>query len=184
MTLRHVTRLAILALAFCTAAPALAQEDEEGRFAIGLGGGMVETDTGAEPYLTANLRIRAGYRVAGEERSGSVFGFVEPEVGRWSRTVAGADETDTHVGVNIGGAMRLRAVEYFIGGGIGYHFIDREQGGNDLDADDGIGVNAQFGFDLLMSETVSLFGVGRFDLIENAPQSEQGKAYLGVRFHF
>jgi len=177
------------------ATPALAQEDEEGRFSIGVGAGLVQTTSGSDPYFTANLRSRIGYRVAGEERQGSVFGFVEPEVGYWTsdRVNNGRklETKDTLLGVNIGGAVRLRVFEYFIAGGVGYHMFDRDvaSGLTTRSVSDGsVGVNAQFGFDIRMSETVSMFGVGRFDLVQSDDDSgsnddNQTKAYLGLRFH-
>ena len=191
MKLRAACVLAFAALLLSTV-PALAQEDEEGRFSLGVGGGLVQTSGNSDPYFTGNLRWRIGYRVAGEERQGSVFGFVEPEVGLWTRdsTVSNRklDTKDTLIGVNIGGAVRLRVFEYFVGGGVGYHFLDRDviNGGQVESVDDGsIGVNAHFGFDVRMSETLSLFGVGRFDLVdtEATADDQQTKVYLGLRAH-
>ena len=195
MKVRAAFILAIAALVLSVAAPALAQDDEEGPFSIGLGAGMVQTSGSTDPYFTANLRSRIGYRTAGDERQGSVFGFVEPEVGYWTRDKGGIESKDTLLGVNIGGAVRLRSFEYFIAGGVGYHIINRDARASDLSVDDNsIGVNAQFGFDVRMSETVSLFGVGRFDLVQTddnalvsssdkSPDDQQTKVYLGVRFH-
>ncbi len=189
MKLRAACVLAFAALLLSTV-PALAQEDEEGRFSLGVGGGLVQTSGNSDPYFTGNLRWRIGYRVAGEERQGSVFGFVEPEVGLWTRdtTVSNRklDTKDTLIGVNIGGAVRLRVFEYFVGGGVGYHFLDRDviRGSQVESVDDGsIGVNAHFGFDVRMSETLSLFGVGRFDLVdtEATADDQQTKVYLGLR---
>jgi len=195
MKLRSALVLSIVALVLSVAAPALAQDDEEGRYSIGIGAGMVQTSGSSDPYFTANLRSRIGYRTAGDERQGSVFGFVEPEVGYWTRDKGGIESKDTLLGVNIGGAVRLRSFEYFIAGGVGYHIINRDARASDLSVDDNsIGVNAQFGFDVRMSDTVSLFGVGRFDLVQTddnarvsssdkSPDDQQTKVYLGVRFH-
>ncbi len=199
MTSRVASLLGLCALSLLIfVAPARAQEDEASRFALGLAGGMIDTDLGAEPYFTANLRIRAGYRATGEEKQGSVTGFVEPEVAYWSHSDDIQKAKDTMIGVNLGGAVRLRSVEYFIAGGVGYHFLsqDFQTSVRGISHDEGrVGVNAQFGFDILMSETISLFGVGRFDIVQSGdtiivnnqevqPQSNYGKAYLGVRFHF
>jgi hypothetical protein len=177
----------LLGLLFVVSVPALAQEDEEGRFSVGLGGGLVDTGSSSDPYFTANFRTRMGYRMAGEERQGSVFGFLEPEVGYWTRDKNGISSKDTLVGVNIGGAVRLRVFEYFVGGGIGYHFLDQRAprigGGTVNSSDNKLGVNAQFGFDVRMSQVISLFGVGRFDLIEDTPQTRETKVYLGLRVH-
>lgn len=195
MKVRSALVLAIVALVLSVAAPALAQDDEEGRFAIGIGGGMVQTSGSSDPYFTANLRSRIGYREAGDERQGSVYGFVEPEVGYWTRDKNGIDSKDTLLGVNLGGAVRLRSFEYFIAGGVGYHIINRDAKASHISVDDNsIGVNAQFGFDVRVSETVSLFGVGRFDLVQvddnnavsssdKSPDDQQTKVYLGVRIH-
>jgi hypothetical protein len=195
MKVRAAFILAIAAFLLSVAAPVLAQDDEEGRYSIGLGAGMVQTSGSSDPYFTANLRSRIGYRTAGDERQGSVFGFVEPEVGYWTRDKNGIDSKDTLLGVNIGGAVRLRSFEYFIAGGVGYHIINRDARASNISVDDNsIGVNAQFGFDVRMSETVSLFGVGRFDLVQvddntavssgdKSPDDQQTKVYLGVRIH-
>lgn len=192
-----VLRSAFLFLALAAlAVPALAQEDEEGRFAIGVGGGMVQTSGESDPYFTGNLRMRIGYRSAGEERRGSVFGFVEPEVGYRTRSTSSAlgslDVKDTLVGVNVGGAVRLRVFEYFVAGGVGYHFVDRDvlQGGTIRSRSEGnIGVNTQFGADVRFSETMALFIVGRFDLVQESERNralneeQQTKVYLGLRVH-
>lgn len=195
MKLRSALVLSLFALVLSVAAPALAQGDEEGRYSIGIGGGMVQTSGSTDPYFTANLRSRIGYRTAGDERQGSVFGFVEPEVGYWTRDANGIESKDTLLGVNLGGAVRLRSFEYFIAGGVGYHIINRDAKASDISVDDNsIGVNAQFGFDVRVSETVSLFGVGRFDLVQvddnnavsssdKSPDDQQTKVYLGVRIH-
>jgi opacity protein-like surface antigen len=192
MKLRAACVLAFAALLLSTV-PALAQDDEEGRFSLGVGGGLVQTSGSSDPYFTGNLRARIGYRVAGEERQGSVFGFIEPEVGLSTRdtTVSGRklDSKDTLLGVNVGGAVRLRVFEYFVGGGVGYHFFDRDvlRGGQVESVDDGsIGVNAHFGFDVRVSERLSIFGVGRFDLVQDdssagGTDDHQTKAYLGLR---
>ena len=195
MKLRFALVLPAAALLLSLAAPALAQDDEEGRWALGLGGGMVQTSGSSDPYLTANFRSRIGYRVAGEERQGSVYGFVEPEVGLWTRdaTVSGRklETKDTLLGVNVGGAVRLRVFEYFIGGGVGYHLLDREvlRAGQVESVDDGqIGVNAHFGFDVRVSQVISIVGVGRFDLVQDdaagSNDDHQTKVYLGLRGRF
>src|SRR5688572_30466828 len=126
MKLRPAYVLPAAALLLSLAAPALAQSDEEGRFSVGVGGGMVQTSGSSDPYLTANFRSRIGGNDPGDERQGSVFGFLEPEVGYWSRDDDGLDTTDTLLGVNIGGAVRLRSFGYHLAAGVGYHMIDRD----------------------------------------------------------
>ena len=188
---RSVPLLAALALTIL-GVPALAQEDEQGRFSLGIGGGMVDGGADTEPYFNANMRFRVGYRAEGTEREAGIIGFVEPEVGYWSTDTAAGELSDTLLGVNVGGAVRLRVFEYFVGAGAGYHLVDGERriSGNRLeDFDEGaLGFNVQFGFDVRFSESVSIYGVGRFDLIDldDVPATivgeEQTKAYLGLRF--
>lgn len=184
------SRLALLlALAsFALVTPAWAQEDEEGRFALGVGVGMVETGNDSEPYLNAGLRVKLGYDPEGEGDEGAVSGFVEPELGYWtSDDGTGVERTDLLVGANVGAVVRLRVIEYFLAAGVGWHFMDTKisrLGGTVNTEDDSLGFNAQFGFDVRVSERVSLYGVGRFDLVDEAADQEQGKAYLGLRFRF
>jgi hypothetical protein len=197
MKSRILLPLGLCALIALLATPARAQADESGRYSLGLAGGMVDTNFGTTPYWTANLRIRSGYRPAGEEKKGAVTGFFEPEIGYWSRSENGVQEKDTLIGLNLGGAVRLQAIEYFLGGGIGYHFLNRDIQGIGSKDKGQVGANAQFGVDVLVSDTVSIFGVGRFDLVQSdsdtivlangdrvQPKSTYAKAYLGVRFHF
>ena len=47
-----------------------------------------------------------------------------------------------------------------------------------------LGVNAHFGLDVYLTHALSLFGTGRFDLVQGARKSVQGKAYLGLRARF
>ena len=153
---------------------------------------MVDGGAGTEPYFNGNMRFRVGYRAEGTEREAGIVGFVEPEVGYWTTDTAAGDLSDTLVGVNVGGAVRLRVFEYFVAAGAGYHLVDGERriSGNRLeDFDEGaLGFNVQFGFDVRFSEIVSVYGVGRFDLIDldDVPATivgeEQTKAYLGLRF--
>jgi opacity protein-like surface antigen len=192
MKLRAAYVFPIAALLLSLAAPALAQDDEEGRYSIGVGGGMVQTSGSSDPYLTANFRSRLGGD-PGDEKQGSVFGFLEPEVGYWSRDDNGLETTDTLLGVNVGGAVRLRAFGYHLAAGVGYHMIDRDvrSGGQVRTvSDDNLGVNVQVGFDVRVSDAVSIFGVGRTDLLQvdespsgDSPDDQQSKVYLGLRFH-
>ncbi len=191
MKLRAAYVLPAAALMLSLAAPALAQSDEEGRFSIGVGGGMVQTSGTSDPYFTANFRSRIGGNDPGDERQGSVFGFIEPEVGYWSRDDNGLETTDTLLGVNIGGAVRLRSFGYHLAGGVGYHMIDRDLRSGDTVSDDNLGVNVQVGFDVRVSDVVSIFGIGRTDLlqVDESPNGDtlddqQSKVYLGLRFYF
>jgi hypothetical protein len=67
---------------------------------------------------------------------------------------------------------------------VGYHFVDETASFAVLpDRDvsgDNVGVNVQFGFDVRLSETVGLFGVGRTDLVQTSDEQDQARAQLGL----
>lgn len=169
-------------------------EGEAERFALALGVGMVDAGPGTAPYLSAAFRIRLG----GEGEAEGVAAYIEPEIGYWeddsSRGPVATKQSDLLLGVNIVGAMELARVEYFIGAGIGIHFLgaDVSLGGVSIDEDDeALGVNVHFGVDVDLTDSLSLFGVGRFDIIDDdrdettvLVEDVQGKGYLGLRFRF
>jgi hypothetical protein len=178
------------------------QEDEP-RFALGAGLGLLDPADDVEPYYMASLRIRLGgrhgdydedeedYQNRNHEWRGhdsqGIRGYLEPEVGYWESSDSDfGDGSDLLVGINLLGVIPLGAVESFIGVGAGLHFIDA----NLLDDpdDDGsaqkIGVNTQFGLDVFLTRRLSAFGVGRFDLVQDARDQVQTKIYLGLRGRF
>jgi hypothetical protein len=167
--------------------------DERDRWGLGIAVGLVElgdnvvegqrivSDDDVEPYFALSLRIPFGDRSAnyGTPRGGFQR-YLEPELGYWDGDVGG----DTLLGVNIIGGMPFNAVEFFLGGGIGVHFLDQDFDipGVDSGSDNALGVNAQFGVDVSVSENVAVFGVGRFDLVDDDRDELEGKAYVGLRF--
>jgi hypothetical protein len=191
----HGLRLAVLALACALlfAAPALAEEDygdyDEGgaeRFGLGLGVGLVDTDLGTEPYFTAGLRIRLGGDDRYERTQAGILGYLEPEIGYWE---GDNNTSDLLVGVNLIGVVPFRRVDYHFGVGAGVHFLDTAEvdaTGVTLaeDIEEKFGLNGQFGIDIELTEAASLFGTGRFDLVEGTEDDLQEKLYIGVRFHF
>lgn len=174
----------------------LDEEYEEGRdWALGIGLGLVDLGDDfvvaddavididdVEQYLMLNLRIPFGDRHAhGGSSAGGFRGYLEPELGYWDGDIS----SDMLLGINIVGGMPFNAVEFFIGGGIGMHFIDSDlqvAGGDD--SDEALGVNAHFGVDVSVSDSVSLFGMGRFDLVDDDRDELEGKASVGLRFRF
>lgn len=188
--MKHVLMaLAVSAMLWCPQA-ALAQEDyEEGsvdNYALSLGVGLVDPEGPTEPYYSAALRIRLGDRGRTREdlRNEGIHGFIEPEIGYWSRD---AGNTDLLVGANLIGVVPFRRVDYTFGVGAGLHFLDftRQQGAAIIEeSDSAIGVNAQFGIDLHLTDSTALFGTGRIDLVEGDVHELQNKIYLGVRFFF
>lgn len=168
--------------------------EEERDWSIGLGlglvelgdnfvqGGLVVSDDDVEQYWTLNLRIPFGDRHAHSSAGrGGFRGYLEPELGYWDGTTA----SDLLLGLNVVGGMPLNAVEFFVGGGLGIHFLDSDLNlAGAQDSDEALGVNAHFGVDVSVSKNVSLYGMGRFDLIDDDRDELEGKAGIGLRLHF
>lgn len=167
------------------------------RYGLALGAGVVEPDSSGEIYYHAAFRIRVSHD--NDERRGKddwryasrgdIQAHFEPELGYWSRDDKGISESDLSVGVNAIGVIPGRAVDYFFGVGLGVHFLDTQidaaPNRQALDESDShFGGNFQVGLDVHMSRNVSLFGTGRFDAVEGAQETLQGKVYMGLRFRF
>lgn len=191
----HLVAVVTVLCALAFAARGFAQ-DRDQRFALALGAGVVEPDGGGEIYYHAALRIR----VSGEERQrsgddwryesrGDIQAHIEPEVGYWSRDEDGFSESDLILGVNAVGVVPGRSVDYFFGVGLGVHLLDTQIDGAPGraavdESDSHFGGNFQVGLDVHVSRSVSLFGTGRFDVIEGLDETLQGKVYMGMRFRF
>ncbi len=159
---------------------AWAQEDDDNGNGFGIGIGLVNLDESfaddTELYYTANFRFAVGERAGGR----GWRGMVEPEVGYWDADTA----EDLVAGVNFIGVLPHGGVQFFVGGGLGLHFLDAEVLVDDeiVSTDDELfGVNAQSGVDVRLNDTVSVFATGRFDIVEDT-DSLQTKAYVGLRF--
>lgn len=168
--------------------------DDARTWSVGLGIGLVDigdsvidattilNDDDDEQFLMLNLRIPFGDRHAhrGPDRTG-FRGYLEPELGYWEGDFA----TDLVVGLNVIGGMPFKAVELFIGGGVGMHFLDTDFAlPSGKTSDDSLGVNVQFGLDVSASESISFFGLSRFDLIDDGRDELESKLAIGLRFHF
>lgn len=184
------------------AGPAWAQDDDDREdydraaenYALGIGAGLVEPEGEVEPYLYAGFRIRMGDhdRSVEDLSRGGIQGFLEPEIGYWehggSSRQPGVQE-DLLLGVNLLGVVAGSWADYWFGAGVGIHFQDftrRDQSTLDLidDSDEHVGLNAQFGVDVPISDSVGLFGAGRWDIVEGSTDEIQEKVYLGLRFGF
>lgn len=194
--------IALIVSVLLTVAAPVAQAQENSapnRFAFGVGAGIVEPDDEGELYYTAGLRI--GLFRSEKKRSdvddddwrysgrGDIEAYLEPEVGYWKRDDRGVEESDFSAGVNAIGVVPGRAVDYFFGVGLGFHLLDGEVVNSDERPGFGVtgdetvfGGNFQVGLDIHLSETVSLFGTGRFDILEDVDDTLQGKVYMGLRF--
>lgn len=173
----------------------LDEDYEDGQsWALGIGFGLVElgdnfvqgatviSDDTVEQYLMLSLRIPFGDRHAHSGSSSAGFrGYLEPEIGYWDGDVS----SDLLVGLNIVGGMPFNAVEFWVGGGVGFHFLDSDLAlPNGDDSSDALGINAHFGVDVSVSKKLSLFGTGRFDLVDDDRDELEGKAAVGLRFRF
>jgi hypothetical protein len=162
-------------------------------YAFGIGAGLIEPRGTTETYFTANLRIRGHRGGEGDEdrpRQGGITGYFEPEVGYWTRSSSGGNKisgSDTLVGANLVGVVPLGRVDNFFGIGAGVHFVDAKLltgDATETGSKSKLGLNAQFGVDIYLTNKVSLFGVGRFDLVQDASDNVQSKVYVGVRSRF
>lgn len=189
-----------LAAGLVAAASAQAQSssdrDDYERVGLGLGAGVVDTEIGGEIYYTAALRFALSDddRGSGRRRQGAnreMQAFLEPEVGYWESSDENRKASDLSAGLNAVGVIPGARVDYLLGIGGAVHFIDSTvtttNGGVQVQRrtdDTHLGGNFHFGLDLRMSDTVSVFGVGRVDLIEGTEDTVQGKVYFGLRLHF
>ena len=167
--------------------------DQEDRFVFGVGVGLVEPLNEVETYFMAALRIRVGGRDDDDSRrrrdsgEAGVTGYLEPEVGYWEATGDRAEGSDLLAGVNLIGVIPLGSVDSFFGVGAGLHFVDQSLLENDprlTGSETKFGANAQFGIDLYITDSVSAFGAGRFDLVQGSQDKVQSKVYLGLRARF
>jgi len=208
--LRGVKRTATLAVAVACllyGAPVWAQNRDDDRsegqerqgkenLSLGVGVGLADVDTGAQTYLMAALRIRVGGRDDQREEShdwrgmppggGGMRGYFEPEVGYWKSDDKSRGGSDLLVGVNVIGVVPVGAVDTFLGAGVGAHRLDPQLLNNPTSdsKQTKLGVNAQFGLDVFLTRSLSLFGTGRFDIVQGARKSVQAKGYLGLRVRF
>ncbi len=193
----------IIALLVAGAASADDRDDRNMRkFAFGLGLGLADPSDNAEDdteaYFTANFRYLLG-DLDQRDWQQDVIGALELEVGYWGggrltqfvdNSLTVEQETDDLlIGLNLLGIIPFQSVDFFFGAGAGIHFFDAsvDVGGFSADTSgstERLGVNLQVGIDVSITETLVLFGVGRFDLIEGDIHEEQAKIYLGIRFRF
>jgi hypothetical protein len=160
-------------------------------YAVSVAVGLVEPSGQTENYYTAALRIRLGRNEDEDDRGGrrdrGIQGYLEPEIGYWKSTDRLIKGNDTLLGVNLIGAFPFSSAETFLGAGVGAHFVDSKvlrADPNLTGSQTKLGVNAQFGIDLNLTRTLSVFGVGRFDLVQGAKDNVQSKVYLGLRDRF
>ncbi len=129
----------------------------------------------------------------GQASEGGIRGFLEPEIGYWSRNKDNTDASDLLIGLNLIGVVPTRSADFTLGVGFGVHFIDgnvlnRDSAGQvfaktDL-SDTRVGANVQVGVELHVSQHLGIFGTGRLDILQDQPFDRQTKIWGGVRYHF
>jgi hypothetical protein len=187
-----------LAMAQTTSTDEPRKEDRDDRGAarhsIAVGAGLVNADSQTQTYLMAALRLRLGGRRdndsddwRGRPPDTGIRGYFEPEVGYWKAGSDRGNGKDQLIGFNLIGVIPLGSIDSFFGAGAAYHRIDNSilLG---LPVASGtaskLGVDAQFGIDIHLSRSLSIFGAGRFDLVQDLHRGVEGKGYLGLRARF
>jgi len=160
-------------------------------YALAVGVGLVQPTGQTENYYMAALRIRLNREDednggGGGGRDRSIQGYLEPEIGYWKSTDRLIKGSDTLLGINLIGAFPFASAETFLGAGVGAHFVDANVLRSDASLSGSqtkLGANAQFGIDLHITRALTVFGAGRFDLVQGAKDNVQSKIYLGLRAH-
>ncbi|HEX3531550.1 MAG TPA: hypothetical protein VH988_31210 [Thermoanaerobaculia bacterium] len=167
-------------------------EPATSNYALGVGVGLVQPTGQTENYYMAALRIRLNREDedngggGGGGRDRGIQGYLEPEIGYWKSTDRLIKGSDTLLGINLIGAFPFASAETFLGAGVGAHFVDANVLRSDASLSGSqtkLGANAQFGIDLHITRALTVFGAGRFDLVQGAKDNVQSKIYLGLRAH-
>ena len=186
---------ALLAANLASAQSSASDRDRDGKgepttpnYAVSVGVGLVQPTGQTENYYMAALRIRLNREdedtSGGGRRESGIQGYLEPEIGYWTSTDDKVKGSDTLVGINLIGAFPFASAETFLGAGVGAHFVDASVLASDANlkgSQTKLGANAQFGIDLHVTRTLTVFGAGRFDLVQGAKDNVQSKIYLGLR---
>ena len=176
--MRRALPFGLLALCLLVARPSSAQIHGHSHLnhAVGFGVGLDRTGGQGLFYLTGNYRfnfwdeetedIDTIIRSRGRSRMKS---FLEAEIGYWNDSELIPYKSDLNIGVNVIGVLPTRAVDVFFGGGVGVHFI----GASDLlpetesiGSETRFGANVQFGADMNLSDSLAIFALGRYDLLQ------------------
>ncbi len=149
--------------------------------------------TRGDAYNERHNRSHDRGRYPGTATDSGIRGYIEPEIGYWSRSDDDSDVDDLMVGINLVGVVPTRSADFFVGVGFALHQISgdivRRNGGGvvidnlELD-DDRLGANVHVGVELHLTENVGIFGTGRLDILEDEPFDRQTKIWGGIRFHF
>lgn len=132
-------------------------------------------------------------RYPGASADSGIRGYLEPEIGYWSRSETDADVDDLMLGINLVGVVPTRSADFYVGVGFALHQLNgditrRNAGGvivETLELDDNrLGANVHVGVELHLSEKVGVFGSGRLDILDDEPFDRQTKIWGGIRFHF
>jgi hypothetical protein len=184
-----------VAMAQTSDEPQRDDRDDRGtaRNSLAVGVGLVNADSSTQTYLMAALRLRLGGRHdrdddwRGRPPDTGIRGYFEPEIGYWKAGDDLGGGKDQLIGFNLIGVIPLGSIDSFFGAGAAYHRIDTSILDNvpvSAGTQSKLGVDAQFGIDIHVNRNLSLFGAGRFDLVQDLRRGVEAKGYLGLRFHF
>jgi hypothetical protein len=158
------------AVALVVAVAGLAVTAADAQTSLGAGAGVARPHgSGSQLWITANLRLPVGRRLA-----------VEPEAAFWPGHTASrgpaADFKDVYLGGNVLVRFPAARVTAFAGAGGGVHRFDFPTGKTRL------GLQVVAGVDIEASTTVSLFAAARREWIRLPPDDLWvTRAYGGVR---
>jgi hypothetical protein len=149
---------------------------------LGIGAGVAKTEQIPDTlFLTANLRIPlVSYLV------------LEPEVGYWKKNYSAlglnASAEDLSFGGNALVVIPARPLAIFGGAGVGAHRLKGTLGVPGLlsasQSETKLGIHLLAGLDVSVAPRLSLFGVGRYDIIHEDSGSDhihETKFYGGLR---
>ncbi len=163
-------------------------------YAVGVGVGLDRVGPEGFVYVTGNFRfgpwnddddtsddeVLSTFRGSNQKR---MKGFLEAEIGYWKDSTPGEFESDLLIGVNALALVPSRAVDVVFGVGFGVHFLGAPDE-SVTSRETRLGANLQFGVDLNISEGVSYFALGRYDLLSGDTFDYQAKILGGFRYRF
>jgi hypothetical protein len=202
MEQRNRASLVVVAVAalvgWCIVGVAGAAAQDRYQNALGLAIGLNRDDVSAEKMLLANFRISVLGRGEDMSREDSAAGFLQPEVFYWERklkdflptsTAYARPDSDLGFGLNFLILEAQTSVSYFFGVGINLHHLTNVMDEKTKERADRnrLGGNVQIGVELPLSKSFTLWGAGRWLVIQGSSaviDTSQLQVYggLGIRF--
>jgi hypothetical protein len=157
------------------AASVTASAGDSGGFGFGAGSVKVKDVEGSHLWLTANLRTMLHDYVA-----------LEPEVGWYRESVGGFSMNVFNTGGSLLLVLPARKFDVFGGAGLGAHIYRYSEEWRSIHVavnTTRLGYHFMGGADLIPTNTISLFGVVRYEIVTfDEVDVKQWKVYGGLRF--